>query len=108
MLIPDNIESFNSNGEHILYLRFKNDSAAKSYYVLHSVFTNFHLKGPSGELDFLVLAPGYGFFAIEVKHGGVRRQGGKWFYSNASGKETESSKGPFVQVNGTMNSIRKY
>lgn len=108
MLIPDNIEHFNSKGEQLLYIKFKNDSSAKKYYILHSVFTNFHLKSSSGELDFLILVPGHGFFAIEVKHGKVSRVGGTWYYENRNGKVNEDSTGPFQQVSVTMNSIRQY
>lgn len=108
MLIPDGVEEFNSKGEHILYLKFRNDSSARNYYILHSLFTNFHIKAPSGEIDFLILVPGHGFFAIEVKHGRVRREKGMWFFENRSGQITKDAKGPFVQVSDTMHSIRNY
>ncbi len=108
MLIPDNIDTFESAGEKLLYLKFKNDSTASSFYILHSLFTNYHLKNISGELDFLVLAPGHGIFAIEVKHGKVWRTGGKWHFENKKGEVTEKFKSPFAQVDGTMNSVRKF
>ena len=31
MLIPDNISDFNSMGERVLYLKFKNDEIGKQY-----------------------------------------------------------------------------
>lgn len=108
MLIPDNISEFNSNGEKLLYLRFKNDGSASNMFVLHSVFTNYHLKSVSGELDFLVLAPGMGIFALEVKHGRVSRKNGVWEFTNKSGQTTSKSISPFAQVSGTMHSIRNY
>jgi Cdc6-like AAA superfamily ATPase len=108
MLIPDNIDKFESQGERLLYLKFKNDKSASNFYVLHSVFTNYHFKNITGELDFLVLAPEHGIFAIEVKHGGVRREGGTWFYENRHGNVTAKKKSPFSQVSGTMNSIRTF
>jgi len=108
MLIPDNIDKFNSGGERILYLKFKTDDSAKPFYILHSLFTNYHLKNLSGELDFLILAPGHGIFAIEVKHGHVWRAGGTWNFENKEGNVTKKSISPFAQVNGTMNSIRKF
>ena len=74
MLIPDNRIEFESDGERILYKKFKLDGSTKSMYILHSVFTSHHIKNMSGELDFLVLAPNHGFFTIEVKHGGVSRK----------------------------------
>jgi hypothetical protein len=108
MLIPDDIESFESYGEKLLFFKFKNDELAQDYYVLHSVFTNHHLNNVSGELDFLVLAPGKGFFAIEVKHGGVRREGGEWIFQNRKSEITRKTRGPFSQVEGTKHSIRNY
>lgn len=108
MLIPDDIRHFESNGEKLLFFRFKNDSSSDYLYVLHSVFTSFHIKNATGELDFLVLAPNKGVFAIEVKHGNVRRQEGKWIHTNKAGKSTITSKSPFAQVEGTLHSIRNF
>jgi hypothetical protein len=108
MLIPDNITDFESIGERLLYLKFRNDGSTKNYYVLHSVFTNFHLKNMTGELDFLVLVPGHGFFAIEVKHGNVWRSAGKWHFENKNGQVTIKDRSPFSQVDVTMHSIRNF
>ena len=108
MLIPDNISEFDSNGERLLYFRFKNDGSSSDIYALHSVFTNHHLKSVSGELDFLVLAPGKGIFAVEVKHGRVSRKSGVWEFTDKNGKTTRKTKSPFAQVTGTMHSIRNF
>lgn len=62
----------------------------------------------SGELDFLILAPGKGFFAIEVKHGGVKRENGAWYFTNRKGEVSRKTKGPFRQVEDTKHSIRNY
>ncbi|HHV00457.1 MAG TPA: hypothetical protein GXX76_11475 [Bacteroidales bacterium] len=35
-----------------------------------------------GEIDFLVLAPKLGVFALEVKGGRVRREDGVWYFTN--------------------------
>ena len=108
MLIPDNISDFNSMGERVLYLKFKNDGSTNNMYVLHSLFTGHHIKNISGELDFLVVAPNEGFFSIEVKHGGVSRKKGDWCYTNREGKTTCKKISPFAQQNATINSIRQY
>lgn len=108
MLIPDNIKDFNSAGERILYLKFKNDSYSNSMYVLHSLFTNHHIKNISGELDFFVIAPNEGFFSIEVKHGGISRKNGEWCFTDRNGKTTYKKTGPFAQQSATINSIRNY
>ena len=108
MLIPDNIKDFDSNGERFLYFKFKNETTSNKFYILHSVFTNYHLKSVSGELDFLVLVPGMGIFAIEVKHGRVARKEGVWEFTNKNGKTTKKTKSPFAQVTGTMHSVRTF
>jgi len=108
MLIPDNIDSFNSNGEKFLYWKFKDDNNAEGYYVLHSLFTNHHCKSISGEIDFLLLIPSKGIFALEVKHGRVSRRNGTWYFKNRFGNENKSKIGPFSQVNASMHSIRNF
>lgn len=108
MLIPDNIKDFDSNGERFIYHRFKSDTDSSEFIILHSVFTNTHITSVSGELDFLILAPGLGFFAIEIKHGRVERRDGTWIFTNRNGKATHKSKGPFRQVEDTRHSIRNY
>jgi len=108
MLIPDNIIDFNSVGEKVLYLKFKNDGSTNSMFILHSLFTNYHIKNLSGELDFLVLAPGHGFFSIEVKHGGISRNNGDWCFTNREGITTCKKTGPFVQQSATIYSIRQF
>lgn len=108
MLVPDAIDHFDSNGERLLYFKFKNDKSTNGMYILHSLFTNYHFKNISGELDFLVIAPNEGVFAIEVKHGGVSRKEGTWSFVNRNGEVTKKTKSPFAQVDATMNSIRNY
>jgi hypothetical protein len=106
MLIPDNINNFKSLGERIIFLKFKESKHLKEMYVLHSVFTNHHIKNQSGELDFLIIIPNHGIFALEIKHGRVRRQEGRWIYTNKDNEDTIKYESPFSQVNSTMNSIR--
>ena len=108
MLIPDNVTNFNSQGEKILFMKFKNDGSTNSMYVLHSLFTNNHIKNISGELDFFVIAPNEGFFSIEVKHGGISRKNGDWCFTNRNGQTTCKKTGPFAQQSATINSIRNY
>ncbi len=108
MLIPENISEFASNGERLLYQKFKNDETAADLIILHSVFTSRRMKAVSGELDFLILAPNRGIFALEVKHGDVMRRGGEWMYADRSGKYVQKSQSPFAQVHSTMHSIRHY
>ncbi|MCX2476086.1 NERD domain-containing protein [Pedobacter sp. MC2016-05] len=106
MLIPEQIPETESQGEKIIFNKFRQEPPSR-YYVLHSLFINAHLTSVSGELDFLVLAPGEGIFALEVKHGRVSRNNGIWTFTNRFGRSDTSTKGPFRQVSDTMHSVRK-
>jgi len=108
MIIPDNIDLNSSRGEQILLHKFKTEVSSADFYVLHSLFISKHLKTVSGELDFLVLAPGKGIFALEVKHGNVRRENGLWYFESRQGQVNTSAKGPFRQVSDTMHSLRAW
>lgn len=108
MIVPDNINSTDSQGEKRVYRHFKSDINSRDFIILHSLFVSKHLTRVSGELDFLVLAPGLGIFALEVKHGQVSRDEGVWKFENRYGKINTSSIGPFRQVSDTMHSLRSY
>lgn len=101
MIIPQEITKIESKGEIIVFNKFKNE--ASDLIVLHSVFLHNHVKNLSGEIDFLVLAPNKGIFCLELKHGGVSREQGKWRY-----KDTFSNKGPFSQATDGMHSLRNW
>ena len=108
MLYPNSIQKFNSVGERILANKFKDDPQLEKSFVLPSLFCSKHLSRVSGELDFLVLMPNHGIFAIEVKHGGVSRKDGKWLYTNRYKKVIVRNRSPFDQVNKSMQSIKRY
>ena len=108
MIVPDNIDSAESQGEKLVYHHFKSNVDCRDFIILHSLFVSKHLTRVSGELDFLVLAPGLGIFALEVKHGKVSRDGGVWKFENRYGKINTSTVGPFRQVSDTMHSLRSY
>lgn len=108
MIVPDNIDEADSQGEKLVYRHFKSDINSRDYIILHSLFVSKHLTRVSGELDFLVLAPGLGIFALEVKHGQINRDEGVWKFKNRYGKVNTSRIGPFRQVSDTMHSLRSY
>ncbi|MCB9050464.1 MAG: NERD domain-containing protein [Lewinellaceae bacterium] len=106
-MIPDTIPSDASTGEKLVFSLLKNDKNCKGLIVVHSLFIAGHLTAISGEIDFLVLAPGKGIFALEVKHGRVARKEGVWEFTNRAGKTSSSVRGPFRQASDAMHSLRK-
>ncbi len=105
-MVPDTISPDASAGERLVFSKLKNDAGCRGCIVLHSLFLANHLKAVSGEIDFLVLAPGKGIFVLEVKHGRVSRKEGVWKFTNRFGTTTTSTKGPFQQAHDAMYSLR--
>lgn len=108
MLIPANVKDFDSQGEKILFNKLKTDNRYDDLIILHSQFLAKHITSISGEIDFLLLYPNHGIFALELKHGRIERIEGVWKFYNRKGEVNTSTKGPFRQVNDTMHSLRKW
>lgn len=96
-----------SNAEKHVFEWFKNDPNTEGWIVLHSLGIATHQRVIHGETDFLVLAPGFGMFALEVKGGRVRRKLGKWYFINKYGDADEKVHSPFDQAWEGIYSIRK-
>jgi hypothetical protein len=93
-----------SPGERELYTRLKDDPGAEAWTVLHSLDVAHHVRAVSGELDFLVLIPGRGALALEVKAcRSLRRDSGLWYYGN---EPKGDPRGPFKQASEAMHSVR--
>lgn len=107
-MIPSSISpDIKSNAEKNIFNWFKNAPDTENWVVLHSLGLVTHQRVIHGETDFLVLAPGLGMFAIEVKGGRVTRKMGKWRYTNKYGNIDEKVRGPFDQAWECIYSIRK-
>lgn len=107
-MIPSSISpDIKSNAEKNIFNWFKNAPDTENWVVLHSLGLVTHQRVIHGETDFLVLAPGLGMFAIEVKGGRVTRKMGKWCYINKYGNIDEKVRGPFDQAWECIYSIRK-
>lgn len=107
-MIPDSMSpDIKSNAEKHIFEWFKNDPNTEGWIVLHSLGIETHQRVIHGETDFLVLAPGLGMFALEVKGGRVKRKLGKWYFINKYGNIDEKVRGPFDQAWEGIYSIRK-
>ncbi len=60
-----------------------------------------------GEIDFVVLAPGLGLFALEVKGGQVSRKEGTWSYTNRYNQTGVKYRSPFDQAKDAVFCIVK-
>lgn len=107
-LIPSTIApSCPSPGEQWLFTLLRESDDTTGWVVLHSVGLARHHARLSGEIDFLVIAPGEGVLCLEVKGGAVARREGVWFYGREP-RETRSTVGPFRQAADGMHAVRRY
>lgn len=90
-----------STGERKVYEYFK-QQAPDDWIVLHSLRLPKHHEVVFGESDFVVLAPGYGVFILEIKSGGVGFDGSYWIFRDRNGKATKKQRGPFKQAEEGM------
>ncbi len=94
-----------SNAERKIFEWFRDDPNTEGWVVLHSLGIANHKTVLYGELDFFVIAPKLGIFALEVKGGRVSCNEGVWSFTNKYGKTTTKNRGPFAQANEGMFSL---
>ncbi|MCL4378264.1 MAG: NERD domain-containing protein [Actinobacteria bacterium] len=108
-LIPDYVDTniINNTSEIEVYDILKNSQDTSDWIVLHSLTIPKHATQIFGEIDFLVLAPKLGIFALEVKED--LGYDGKTHYrhKNRYG-EYEEIKDPWRQANDNMQSVINY
>lgn len=96
-----------SSAERRVYEWLENDPATEDWIVLHSLGLARHEKLLFGEVDFVVLAPYYGVFCLEIKGGRVSRANGFWEFANKYGETNRKVRGPFDQARDGMFSLMK-
>ena len=110
VMIPSAISpEVKSNAEKHIYEWFANAPGTEEWIVLHSLGIVNHNKYIHGEVDFFVLAPELGIFALEVKGGRVKRSNGIWSFTDKYGHTDNRVTGPFDQAwNGIYSIINSF
>lgn len=105
-MIPSVISpEIKSNAEKRIFEWFRDDPDTEGWVVIHSLGISNHMTVLYGELDFFVLAPKLGVFALEVKGGRVSRSNGVWSFTNKYNQTNTKNRGPFEQANEGMFSL---
>lgn len=94
-----------SSAERRIFEWFRDAPNTEEWIVLHSLGIANHNKVIYGETDFFVLAPLLGIFALEVKGGRVKRDGGIWYFTDKHGNSGTKERGPFDQARDGIFSI---
>lgn len=78
----------------------------KGATAVHSLRLSEHEYKREGEIDFVIVAPS-GLFVLEVKGGGVYRDGhGVWHFTDRWGNDHRRHEGPFDQARSGMYALR--
>ncbi len=108
IMIPSDISpDVRSNAERHVFSWFKEAPDTGDWIVLHSLGITNHNKLIYGEVDFFVLVPNWGIFALEVKGGRVQREKGIWSFTDKYDHTDCRIKGPFDQAWDGIYSIRR-
>jgi hypothetical protein len=95
-----------SDAERDLFVALRDEPGTDDWVVLHSLNLTARDKKPFGEVDFVLLAPGGGVFAIEVKGGGVECADGVWTSVDRKGSRWPLKRSPFKQAQEGMWQLR--
>ncbi|MFH0984127.1 MAG: NERD domain-containing protein [Candidatus Omnitrophota bacterium] len=106
-MIPPQIGvNFKSSGEKRVFDMLMADKNTDDWIALHSLDVVDHQTRITGELDFVVLVPGYGILCIEVKGcSHLMFKDGVWMYGTDFSPDR---RGPFRQASEGMHSLRQY
>jgi hypothetical protein len=106
VMLPSFVPRDAAPGEQEVFLRLRDDPAARDWRVLHSLDIAKHDTQISGEADFVVVVPNRGVAVLEVKsHTRIRFTPQGWYLGNAVAPE---KRGPFRQAADAMHSLRNY
>lgn len=108
MIPPVPAPDIRSSAEEKLFRQFRDAGGTENWTVLHSLGVSNHCRVAFGEVDFLVLAPGLGVFALEVKGGRVRRENGIWYFTNRYNETSSRVRSPVEQAREGMYSVRSH
>ena len=83
------------------------DDETSDWTILYSVGLIDHTTQVQGEIDFVVIAPKLGVFALEVKGGRVSYHDGKWTSRDRDGNDYDI-KDPIAEANNGMHSLMTF
>ncbi len=94
-MLPNWILSDAPPGEKRVFVGLRDDQVTKDWIVLHSLTLSRHVRQEKGEIDFVVIAPGFGVLVVEVKsHRNIVRENGTWRLGN----DSPTTRSPFEQA----------
>ena len=106
MIPPYLSDDVKSAGDRQTFTLFRDSVGTEKWIVLHSLSLSKVAQRRYGEVDFVIIAPGKGVFAVEVKTGKVNRHEGVWEFTDRYGNINKKTRGPFEQARDGMFAVR--
>lgn len=100
-------EDTRSDAERDIFVVLRDAPETADWVVLHSLNLTARDKKPFGEVDFVLLVPNAGVFAIEVKGGGIECSDGAWTSVDRNGRRWPLKRSPFKQAQEGMWQLRE-
>ena len=109
MYPPEMLGAHGSEGERAVFEALRG-GLSDDFYCYHSkqLMVVDRVRAREGEIDFVILHRERGLLALEVKGGGLARDGrGRWYTLDAAGGRGYLDKDPFEQVSGNLHTLVK-
>lgn len=97
-----------SNAEKRIFNWFRDAQGTENRIILHSLNIGEHIRLIHGEIDFLVIAPGLGIYALEIKGGRVQKLNGRWYFTDRNNNTNSKDRSPFERAWDGIYSILRY
>jgi len=107
-MYPPTIEDAHASGGEKQLFDLLQRSLSDEFFCYHSkpLLTSSRSGLREGEIDFVILHPVLGLLALEVKGGGLSRDGkGRWSHVRADGSREELRKDPFAQARDNLHAL---
>jgi len=107
-MYPPTIEDPHASGAEKQLYDLLRRSLSDEFFCYHSkpLLTSARSGLREGEIDFVILHAALGLLALEVKGGGLARDGkGRWFHVRADGSRQELRKDPFAQARDNLHAL---
>lgn len=105
-IYPNEFPQENSSNAEKKVFNYLKENAPDKWFIIHSFRLKEHSKVVFGESDFIIIAPPYGVFILEIKGGGVSFDGELWHFEGKNSSGTKR-RGPFEQARDGMFEVEK-
>lgn len=98
VMIPPHVDPSTPASERRVFEALRIAAGSETWTVLHSLGLSSSWTKQFGEIDFVVIVPGFGIVCLEVKGGGLAVSDGVWTTRDRNGEVHRLSRSPYRQA----------